>query len=850
MADTYTVKRGDTLSEIAEAHKSQYGYTSTYEYTDYLAKINNIANKDYLYIGQVLKLTGTADTVKKNTTSKVKITAFGLQSDTDRTVFACWNFDKNNVDHYETDWQYATGDKNDAGNLIWFDGSDSTVTSKLSTYTAPNNATHVRFRAKPVSKTYKKNGKDVKYWTGSWCTRKKYNFDDNPPEAPQVPTVTIEQYTLKASVSNVAEGTESIKFQVVKDDKTVYQNGTAKVVTAAASYSCTVDAGSKYKVRCQATKNGEVSNWSEYSNNVETMPSAVTSITICRAASENSVYLEWPANSTAKTYDIEYSTKKEYLDGSDSNNRTTGIETNYYTKTGLETGQQYFFRVRAVNQQGESAWSEIASVVIGKKPAAPTTWSSTTTVITGEELILYWTHNSEDSSSETFAELSLTINGSTNTYTIKNTTNEDEKDKTSFCTINTSTGVLSWTEDSGVKEHSLGKVFVEGTKILWSVRTAGITNVYGDPSVQRTVDVYAPVTTEFRVTDADNNVIDTITSFPFYIYALGGPSTQVPIGYHLSVISNEVYETVDNVGNTKYVNAGEIIYSKYFDITTALNVEMSADSINLENDVSYTVSCTVTMNSGLSSDVKTEITVTWADQEYEPNAEIAIDLETLTAHIRPYCMDENEELIPDIYLSLYRREYDGSFTEIATGLNNLENTFVTDPHPALDYARYRVVATEKTTGAVSFYDVPGVPVGEKAVIIQWNEAWSSFDVSEEAETEQPAWSGSMLKLPYNIDVSDKHTTDVTLVSYIGRKHPVSYYGTQLGESASWKVEIDKSDEETLYALRRLSIWMGDVYVREPSGSGYWASISVSFSQTHRALTIPVTLDITRVEGGA
>jgi hypothetical protein len=43
--------------------------------------------------------------------------------------------------------------------------------------------------------------------------------------------------------------------------------------------------------------------------------------------------------------------------------------------------------------------------------------------------------------------------------------------------------------------------------------------------------------------------------------------------------------------------------------------------------------------------------------------------------------------------------------------------------------------------------------------------------------------------------------------------------------------------------------MGDVYVREPSGSGYWASISVSFSQNHGEQTIPISFDVTRVEGG-
>ena len=63
------------------------------------------------------------------------------------------------------------------------------------------------------------------------------------------------------------------------------------------------------------------------------------------------------------------------------------------------------------------------------------------------------------------------------------------------------------------------------------------------------------------------------------------------------------------------------------------------------------------------------------------------------------------------------------------------------------------------------------------------------------------------------------------------------------------MEIAKEDKNTIYTLRRLAQWMGDVYVREPSGSGYWASISVSFNQTHCKTTVPVTLDITRVEGG-
>ena len=106
----------------------------------------------------------------------------------------------------------------------------------------------------------------------------------------------------------------------------------------------------------------------------------------------------------------------------------------------------------------------------------------------------------------------------------------------------------------------------------------------------------------------------------------------------------------------------------------------------------------------------------------------------------------------------------------------------------------------------------------------------------------------MLELQYNVDIPEAYDKDVELVEYIGRRSPVSYYGTQISEGGSWATEIPKSDKDTIYTLRRLAVYQGDVYVREPSGLGYWANVSVSFSQKHREMTIPVTLNVTRVEG--
>lgn len=838
-ADGVSVKvvEGDTLSEIAVEYADKIAGGSLNARVDTLVKLNNIKDRNLIYVGQIIKLSGEATADKTNTTSKPTITAFGLQAGTadsgKGTLFAIWTWDKENTDNYQTIWYYTTGNKDRDGNIIWFIGSDSTTDDKQSTYSIPNNATHVKFKVKPNSKKRTVNNTETTYWTANWSTVEKYDVADNPPTKPGKPDVTIEKYKLTAKLENLDVNAPEIQFQIVKDDSKVFNTGTAKIVTGVASYSCNVDAGGQYKVRCRSVRDKMYSDWSDYSNNANTIPAAPSGITTIRANDETSVYLEWKAVSSAEAYELEYTTKKMYFDASDQVSSVRDIENTHWIVTGLEGGQEYFFRVRAVNKQGESSWSDIKSVVVGSAPAAPTTWSSTTTAVIGEPVTLYWVHNSEDGSSQTYADLELYVDGTKYTYTIKNSTEEDEKDKTSFYVV----------DDSTYPD------LVDGGKVTWRVRTAGITKEYGDWSIERTIDIYAPATLELDITDVNGNDIEVLEQFPFYIRALPGPNTQAPISYHLEIVSNEVYETTDRVGNEKIVNIGEAVYSKHFDITDALRVEMSASNIDLENNVEYTVNCTVSMNSGLTKTESKTFTVAWTDQEYEPNAEIGIDADTYTASIRPFCEDENGNPIADILLSVYRREFDGSFVEIATGIVNGSNTFVTDPHPSLDLARYRIVATTESTGAVSYCDIPGYPVGSKAAIIQWDEEWSNFDVTDESEMEQPPWSGSMLKLLGNIDVSESNQADVARVDYIGREHPVAYYGTQVGHKANWSMAIPKSDKETLYALRRLQRWMGDVYVREPSGSGYWASITVSFSQTHKGVTIPVTMEITRVEGG-
>lgn len=796
----------------------------------------------------------------------VTIDYFGLQSGKPRTLYVTWSWSHEHTSGYRTRWWFTTGDADGHGFL----GKEEDGTQLDSVYEAPDNATKVTVTVLPLSETYTVDGTDFYYFTGDWSAGKSFYFStDAPPEKPSTPSVSIKDHKLTASLDNLtqveaAKRTYWIFFEVVKNNSTVFvSEGRAKILTGHAQYSCMVDPGAEYKVRAKAVRmhiqlrfqsriqsrrsglpiiigeeviddNG-VSEWSEYSSNVSPEPAGTIEIVRCMAKTTTSVWLQWTKPKGAKTYDLRYSTELSHLDNSDDFSTISGIEDDgsmlfqSYEKTGLTTGSKYFFKVRATNDQGSSKWSEVKSVVLGKTPAAPTTWSSSTTYMVGDYMVLNWTHNAEDGSLQTFAQIEVQANGESNTYEINTTSDPDDQKRMTYSLITTS--------------------YTEGTKVLWKVRTAGITRDYGPWSIQRSIDIYAPPSLGLAVTDSTGASIQTLTSFPINISGTAGPETQTPVGYYLRVVSNQAYSTTDSLGNAKVVNTGDAVYSKYFDTSSALSLALSASDLTLENNMSYTVYCTVTMDSGLTADASATFTVGWTASSYTPNAEIGINKDAVSAHIRPYCKDSSGNLVTGVTLGVYRREFDGTFKEIMSGLKNEDGTFVTDPHPALNYASYRIVATTTSSGAVAYYDVPLFPVGEKAIIIQWNEEWRFFNVAKANAYQQPTWSGSLLRLPYNVDVSNSYSMDTSLVEYIGRKHPISYYGTQLGETATWNVAIPKTDTETLYALRRLAVWTGDAYVREPSGSGYWANVGVSFSQKHRDMTIPVTLTIKRVSGG-
>lgn len=1048
---TYTLKRGDNIWNLA-AGKYGADYAAaipgntTNAKMNYLISLNGIKDATKMPVGYVVRLNENTTSIVSSAPSspaaptsdwrKVSNIRIGLQAANDtssrnRAVYADWSYSRDNLGSYKFRWkQYLS-------NGQWVSVEEGNTTSYEDIYcydtcTADPDAITIGFQVLPVSATYKdKDGNDQYYFTegpsGStnqkhalWSDWVYYNFSDNPPLTPDKPSVEInnETLTLTASISNI-DVTEldanSVVFNVVRDNSTSIIMSDPVPINTTSNYvawQCTVEPGYTYTVRARSRNDkGKESGWSDFSEPSGTKPFAPTILAdncrrVKRTDGSIAAHLEWEAINTAETYVIEYvandASDFEKLDDIPSKETTDARTSIDMVLSDSELGYNYYFRVRAKNSDGVSEPSSVVLISIGSTPSAPVTWSTSDSAFVGDTMELHWSHNPTDNSKQSEAELSLNINGGGwfTVGTFENTTDandEDERiDEVSYDYGKSVSykGTLYFKIDTSVSA-------LRDAKIMWRVQTKGITDDFGPLSTERTIYIYEKPTLALSMTNdiaGTGSLITTLTSFPFYIRAkdtLANHDIQKPVGYHVQILANQYYTTVDDIGRMKTVNAGDIVYSNYFSTSDELVAEMSVNNIDLESSIQYTLRCMEDLSSGLTITNQHDFTVDWIDAEYPISANVSINTDAYTALITPYCAEKvpagpggknlisyphvhttrttsgitftdmgdgtvkatgtatssaqyilcddmnlpaetmyvlsgtpagggsstygmhfqgttdsgamwyiynqsvvgtkattenissgkiiitiyagttvdglifkpqfesgykatdyepyyekyvDGDLIENLTLSVYRREYDGTFTEVASGIPN-NYTAVTDPHPALDYARYRFVAKDILTGAISFYDKPAYPVKCSSIILQWAEDWSTFDMGEEQIIEGFSWSGSMLKLPYNIKVTDNRKPEVALVEYAGRKHPVSYYGTQVGETSQWNTDIPKDDKATIYALRRLSLWAGDVYVREPSGMGYWANVEVSFNQSYDAVTVPVSINITRVEGG-
>lgn len=656
----------------------------------------------------------------------------------------------------------------------------------------------------------------------------------------------------------------------------------------------------------------------------------------CGTKSAHEVYLDWGTIDNANSYDVVWSEKKEYLDLYNMGLATlvSGISESYAI-IDVEKGGTYWFKVRAVNDIGQSGWSIPISRSIGAIPGVPTTWSNKTKyMLNGEsenDILLNWVHAALDGAREHWAILDISIELNGHIYhfeeTLEKQPRSDNPGGTTY--IDTASGPMMLTYQGSqvlVNTSVVGVVrkiagdnpdysryfdyngqepiydsvttfnlteyiqqliedeeipsLTNGATITWKVKTAGGWigeygyPVYGPFSISRQVDVFVPPVVRCVVTYSIENVapINRVTQYPFYLYLFmenQAITNQVPIYYKIDISSTESYEQQNIDGSITYVAPGDIVYSEVIDnvVNATPSRRFDPGTMLFKNGVRYDISVVVVTNAGCSA-VATQ-NMTMAFNEGETAIQVGMDAyyDEVNAmeYIKPYVFTEtsavpSEYVIP-VYLSdytmfIYRVNKDRTLSLVTPDIQSSDDfnkiPYYPDPFPTMGKMRYRIVAINNTTGLVYFCDSPPLENKETGVIFQWG-----YNVSPVFSLPDPAvqelsplvpWAGNMLRLVYNVDISEKASVDVSQVKYIGRSYPVTYYGTAVDEGWSIKAVVDILDTDTLNKVRDLSKYLGDVYFRDDSGAGFWATVNVSFTRNHLDVTSSITIDVTKVSG--
>lgn len=186
-------------------------------------------------------------------------------------------------------------------------------------------------------------------------------------------------------------------FQIERKNGPASGNGTyALIFTTGADVvtylDTTAQASSTYTYRVRAVGNGLTSPYSNQASATTpgVTPDAPTNLTATGVTSTTNL-LNWTDNSTNEQ-NIEV--QRRTVTGTYALIATLAANTTSYSDTGLSPSTTYFYRVRAINGQGNSAYSNEASATTLRPPNAPS--NLTATGISKTEIRLTWQDNSND----------------------------------------------------------------------------------------------------------------------------------------------------------------------------------------------------------------------------------------------------------------------------------------------------------------------------------------------------------------------------------------------------------------------------------------------------------------------
>ncbi|WP_217968650.1 hypothetical protein [Adlercreutzia caecimuris] len=738
--------------------------------------------------------------------------------------------------NYEVAWAFLLMLSN--GKTRWSSEQSRTTSLRNMTFTAPDNAIKVKVKARPLSKTYtvykkvirttgsgknkktkvtyEKSSSKPKFFTPAWSSKDAWT-DEKSVIAPAAPDLSVSgdlAVTAKVEANDPYPSSYEMALDQLLGGRwaRVSAPSAASAEVSHSFYVPGLRAGCTYRAAARTARpNGKWSPWSPWSDTVLLRPPAPARPAM--ASRVTGVLVSWAECQGASEYEVALAESKSQLDS--SSQRQTETTAGTAVEFAVDRGKSYYARVRAKNDTGSGPWSPVAGPLVhGTRPDPPTAWGSAGAVVRGGTYTISWEHNSTDSSEQTQARVWANTGAG---WFVLATLGAQK-----FLDVDTS-------------------AYPDGTTLRWYVVTKGVLDEFSKPSETMAVGIWEQPTLALAVPS-------TVTALPVTVEADPSSPTQVPVAADVAILACSDHAVDLPDGTQRHVVAGEAAWSVHLDRPgDPFSVPVGAGDVSLASGQSYRLSATVAMSSGLTCSASVDF-----DVEFEPvDLSLSCDLRPngeWGCEVVPYALEEADDGVayaPDVALSVYRHETDGSMTPLVRNMPNDGSYSYVDGHASFGLASYRAVATVLATGQVEYIDVAEDVIEFEGILIQWG---SESAASEDDEVQVlGAAEANCLALTDNIKVSDDYDPDTGLVEYIGRKHPVAYHGTQLGHTANWQCTVDKGDAGKVELLREIARLGETVFVREPLGDHYWAHVVPSWSASADSGLISVALAVTRVD---
>lgn len=559
----------------------------------------------------------------------------------------------------------------------------------------------------------------------------------------------------------------------------------------------------------------------------------------------------WMSNDEPDTYEVEEAASGWYI-------------------VGLETGKQWYFRVRSKRTVGEnetlSSWSEEKSIDLASAPAIPTLYLSEEVITETGMVTAYWSYVTTDGTAQVagnVVEGTVTDGVFTPVKTVGATSDAQHVDiyaadagwtngQTVYLALQTRSG------SGGTSEYSTPVELVIAEKPTVEISSTNLASAetvteyfVGDNT--DTFEVASTVASIVSATIDGTATTATASGSTVMLESIAPEGSEVAITYTTSdlpvltamplvisitpsggtALSLAIERTADYPmdrpdGRRTDGPAGETIYlSDLPTETTSARVTISDCIGRLDDGAKYTIVATATDQYGQSDRAELDFIVHWAHQAWEPDATVEVDLVNYLAQITPIA---GADWAPGDTCDIYRLSNERP--ELIFSGARFGTTYV-DPYPAFtENSGYRIV----TVTATGDYITPENALAYIDIYTNLNPGTLVID-----------FEGDRVELPYNLTLSSTWAKDHKRTTYLGGSVVGDYNRAVTRDVSVGTALIRNIDEATAIKMHDLAMAPTHCHVRTPDGSSFEADVQVQENRAYSSAGIEYTLTVQKTD---